>query len=146
MGVYTTRIEADVTDAPVLLANGNVKGSGTLRGGKRHFAVWHDPFPKPCYLFALVGGTLACVEAHFRTMSGSGVTLRIYVEAGKEDRCGYAMESLKRAMGWDEEAFGREYDLDIFMIVAVSDFNMGAMENKGLNVFNDKYILASPET
>ncbi len=112
----------------------------------RHFAVWHDPHPKPSYLFALVGGDLACVEDRFRTMSGRDVTLRIYVEHGKQDRCGYAMDSLKRAMRWDEQAFGREYDLDIFMIVAVSDFNMGAMENKGLNVFNDKYVLASPET
>jgi aminopeptidase N len=146
MAVYTTRIEADIADAPVLLANGNLKESGTLPGGKRHFAVWHDPFPKPSYLFALVGGTLAFVEDHFRTMSGRNVTLRIYVEPGKENRCGYAMDSLKRAMRWDEQAFGREYDLDMFMIVAVSDFNMGAMENKGLNIFNDKYILASPET
>ncbi len=146
MAVYTTRIEADITDAPVLLANGNLKETGTLPDGKRHFAVWHDPFPKPSYLFALVGGTLGFVEDHFRTMSGRDVTLRIYVEPGKEDRCGYAMDSLKRSMRWDEQAFGREYDLDIFMIVAVSDFNMGAMENKGLNVFNDKYILASPET
>jgi aminopeptidase N len=146
MAVYTTHIEADIADAPVLLANGNLKESGTLPGGKRHFAVWHDPFPKPSYLFALVGGTLGFVQDHFRTMSGRDVTLRIYVEPGKEDRCGYAMDSLKRAMRWDEQAFGREYDLDMFMIVAVSDFNMGAMENKGLNVFNDKYILASPET
>jgi aminopeptidase N len=146
MAVYTTRIEADITDAPVLLANGNLKQSGTLAGGTRHFAIWHDPFPKPSYLFALVGGTLGFVEDRFRTMSGRDVTLRIYVEPGKEDRCGYAMDSLKRAMRWDEQAFGREYDLDMFMIVAVSDFNMGAMENKGLNIFNDKYILASPET
>ena len=112
----------------------------------RHFAVWHDPFPKPAYLFALVGGKLGHVEDSFVTMSGRKVALRIYVEPGKEDRAGYAMDSLKRSMRWDEEAFGREYDLDIFMIVAVSDFNMGAMENKGLNVFNDKYVLASPET
>jgi aminopeptidase N len=146
MAVYTTRIEADITDAPVLLANGNLVDSGTAPGGNRHFAVWHDPFPKPSYLFALVGGTLAFVEDRFRTMSGRDVTLRIYVEPGKEDRCGYAMDSLKRAMRWDEEAFGREYDLDVFMIVAVSDFNMGAMENKGLNIFNDKYILASAAT
>ena len=142
MAVYTTRIQADKAEAPVLLANGNLTESGALPGG-RHFAVWHDPHPKPCYLFALVGGDLACVQDHFRTMSGRDVTLRIYVEHGKEDRCGYAMDSLKRAMRWDEETFGREYDLDIFMIVAVSDFNMGAMENKGLNVFNDKYVLAS---
>jgi len=145
MAVYTTRIEADKAEAPVLLSNGNLMGQGDLPGG-RHFAVWHDPFPKPSYLFALVGGTLACVEDCFRTMSGRDVTLRIYVEPGKQDRCGYAMDALKRSMRWDEETFGREYDLDIFMIVAVSDFNMGAMENKGLNIFNDKYVLASPET
>jgi aminopeptidase N len=145
MAVYTTRIEADKAEAPVLLANGNLTDSGTLPGG-RHFAVWHDPHPKPSYLFALVGGDLAHIEDDFRTLSGRDVTLRIYVEHGKEDRCGYAMDALKRSMRWDEKAFGREYDLDIFMIVAVSDFNMGAMENKGLNVFNDKYVLATPET
>ena len=145
MAVYTTRIEADKAQAPVLLANGNLIESGELPAG-RHYAVWHDPFPKPSYLFAMVGGTLACVEDEFITMSGRKVTLRIYVEPGKENRCGYAMDALKRSMRWDEEAFGREYDLDIFMIVAVSDFNMGAMENKGLNVFNDRYVLASPDT
>jgi aminopeptidase N len=145
MAVYTTRIEADKTETPVLLSNGNLIGSGDLTGG-RHFAVWHDPHPKPAYLFALVGGNLAHIEDRFVTMSGRDVTLRIYVEPGKENRCGYAMDSLKRAMRWDETAFGREYDLDIFMIVAVSDFNMGAMENKGLNVFNDKYVLASHDT
>ncbi len=146
MAVYTTRIEADKADAPVLLANGNLVSSGDVPGTSRHFAVWHDPFPKPSYLFALVGGKLACVEDTFRTMSGREVALKIYVEPGKEARCAHAMDSLKRSMRWDEQAFGREYDLDIFMIVAVSDFNMGAMENKGLNVFNDKYVLASPET
>jgi aminopeptidase N len=145
MAVYTTRIEADKAQAPVLLANGNLTESGDLSAG-RHFAVWHDPFPKPSYLFAMVGGALACVDDEFITMSGRKVALKIYVEPGKEDRCGYAMDALKRSMRWDEEAFGREYDLDIFMIVAVSDFNMGAMENKGLNVFNDRYVLASPET
>jgi len=145
MAVYTTRIEADKREAPVLLSNGNLVDSGAASNG-RHFAVWHDPHPKPSYLFALVGGDLACVEDHFLTMSGRKVTLRIYVEHGKQNRCAYAMDSLKRAMRWDEEAFGREYDLDIFMIVAVSDFNMGAMENKGLNVFNDKYVLANAET
>ncbi len=145
MAVYTTRIEADKKEAPVLLANGNLVDSGEAPDG-RHFAVWHDPHPKPSYLFALVGGDLACVEDRFRTMSGRDVVLRIYVEHGKESRCAYAMDSLKRSMRWDEEAFGREYDLDIFMIVAVSDFNMGAMENKGLNVFNDKYVLASADT
>jgi aminopeptidase N len=145
MAVYTTRIEAEKAQAPVLLSNGNLTETGDLPGG-RHFAVWHDPHPKPSYLFALVGGDLACVEDSFRTMSGRDVVLRIYVEHGKEDRCAYAMDSLKRSMRWDEDAFGREYDLDIFMIVAVSDFNMGAMENKGLNVFNDKYVLASSDT
>ena len=145
MAVYTTRIEADKAEAPVLLANGNLVNQGDLPGG-RHFAEWHDPFPKPSYLFALVGGSLACVSDSFRTQSGREVALKIYVEPGKESRCGYAMDSLKRAMAWDEQAFGREYDLDIFMIVAVSDFNMGAMENKGLNIFNDKYVLASETT
>jgi aminopeptidase N len=145
MTIYTTRIEADKQENPVLLSNGNLVESGEMPGG-RHFAVWHDPHPKPSYLFALVGGDLACVEDKFLTMSGRNVTLRIYVEHGKEDRTAYAMDSLKRAMRWDEEVFGREYDLDIFMIVAVSDFNMGAMENKGLNIFNDKYVLASPDT
>ena len=144
MAVYTTRIEADKKEAPVLLSNGNLVAHGEVPGSSRHFAVWHDPFPKPSYLFALVGGNLGCVEDSFTTMSGRQVKLAIYVEPGKEDRCGYAMDSLKRAMRWDETAFGREYDLDIFMIVAVSAFNMGAMENKGLNIFNDKYVLASP--
>ncbi len=145
MAVYTTRIEADKKQTPVLLANGNLVESGDLPGG-RHFAVWHDPHLKPSYLFALVSGDLACVEDKFRTASGRDVALRIYVEHGKQGRCSYAMDSLKRAMRWDEKAFGREYDLDIFMIVAVSHFNMGAMENKGLNLFNDKYVLASAET
>jgi aminopeptidase N len=145
MAVYTTRIEANKAEAPVLLANGNLIESGEIADG-RHFAVWHDPHPKPSYLFALVGGDLARIEDRFVTVSGRNVTLRIYVEHGKEERCGYAMDSLKRSMRWDEEIFGREYDLDIFMIVAVSDFNMGAMENKGLNVFNDKYVLASADT
>ena len=145
MAVYSTRIEADKSEAPILLANGNLIDSGDLPDN-RHFATWHDPHKKPSYLFALVGGDLACVEDKFTTMSGRDVTLRIYVEHGKQDRAGYAMDALKRSMRWDEEAFGREYDLDIFMIVAVSDFNMGAMENKGLNVFNDKYVLASADT
>jgi aminopeptidase N len=146
MAVYTTRIEAVKSDAPVLLANGNPVSSGEIAGTDRHFAIWHDPFPKPCYLFALVGGKLACVEDSFHTMSGRTVALKIFVKPGKEGRCAYAMDSLKRAMRWDETRYGREYDLDVFMIVAVSDFNMGAMENKGLNIFNDKYVLASPET
>ncbi|MFY9760993.1 MAG: aminopeptidase N, partial [Xanthobacteraceae bacterium] len=144
MAVYTTRVEADKKEAPILLSNGNLIAHGDVAGTARHFAVWHDPFPKPSYLFALVGGNLGCVEDSFTTMSGRKVKLAIHVEPGKEARCAYAMDSLKRAMRWDETAFGREYDLDIFMIVAVSAFNMGAMENKGLNVFNDKYVLASP--
>src|SRR3981189_3058844 len=108
MAVYTTRIEAERTEAPVLLANGNLAAAGEAPGTARHFAVWHDPFPKPSYLFALVGGELAVVEDRFRTMSGREVTLRIYVAPGKEDRCSYAMDALKRAMRWDEETFGRE--------------------------------------
>jgi aminopeptidase N len=145
MAVYTTRIEADKREAPVLLSNGNLEQRGELPNG-RHFVVWHDPHPKPSYLFALVGGDLACVEDQFTTMSGRNVVLQIFVEHDKQELTAYAMDSLKRAMRWDEQAFGREYDLDIFMIVAVSDFNMGAMENKGLNVFNDKYVLASSDT
>ena len=143
---FTTRIEASRRDAPVLLANGNLVESGESDASGRHYAIWNDPFPKPCYLFALVAGDFARVEDEFVTMSGRKVALQIYVEPGKQDRCHWAMASLKRAMRWDEEVFGREYDLDIFMIAAVPDFNMGAMENKGLNVFNDKYILARPET
>ena len=146
MAVFTTRIEADKAECPVLLANGNLVASGDVPDSKRHFAVWHDPFPKPSYLFALVGGDLAHIEDKFRTMSGRDVVLRIFVEHGNEDRSAYAMDALKRSMRWDEERFGREYDLDIFMVVAVSTFNMGAMENKGLNVFNDKYVLASTDT
>ncbi len=146
LATYTVRIEADMGEAPVLLSNGNLLERGTLDSGTRHYAVWRDPFPKPCYLFALVGGDLSSIASTFRTMSGREVDLRIYVEHGKEERAAWAMDSLKRAMRWDEERFGREYDLDVFNIVAVSDFNMGAMENKGLNVFNDRLILASPET
>jgi aminopeptidase N len=146
MAVFTTRVEADKAEAPVLLANGNLVAGGDIPDTTRHFAVWHDPFPKPSYLFALVGGRLGGIEDLFVTASGREVKLMIFVEPGKEDRAGFAMEALKRAMRWDEQAFGREYDLDIFMIVAVSAFNMGAMENKGLNIFNDKYVLASSET
>jgi aminopeptidase N len=143
---YTTRIEADPELAPVLLSNGNPSERGTVDRGRRHYAVWKDPHPKPCYLFALVGGNLSPVASTFRTRSGRNVDLAIYVEPGKEDRCGWAMDALKRSMRWDEERFGLEYDLDVFNVVAVSDFNLGAMENKGLNVFNDRLILASPET
>ena len=145
LAVYTTRIEAAKDRYPVLLSNGNLIESGDLPGGK-HYAVWKDPFPKPCYLFALVGGNLGVLEDRFVTMSGRSVALRIFVEHGNEQKVTYAMDALKRAMKWDEEKYGREYDLDIFMIVAVSAFNFGAMENKGLNIFNDKLLLASPET
>jgi aminopeptidase N len=145
LSVYSVRIEAAKADAPLLLSNGNPAAKGNLAGG-RHFAVWNDPFPKSSYLFALVAGDLGVVRDDFVTASGRKVELGIYVEHGKESRAAYAMDSLKRSMKWDEEAFGREYDLDVFNIVAVSDFNMGAMENKGLNVFNDKYVLADRDT
>ncbi|MER9920379.1 MULTISPECIES: aminopeptidase N [unclassified Mesorhizobium] len=145
LSVYTVRIEARLDEAPLLLSNGNPVESGAFADGW-HFAVWHDPFPKPSYLFALVAGNLGKVADSFVTMSGREVELGIYVEPGKEGLAGYAMDALKRSMQWDEQAFGREYDLDVFNIVAVSDFNMGAMENKGLNIFNDKYVLADRET
>ncbi|MGR0183271.1 aminopeptidase N [Azospirillum aestuarii] len=145
MARYTTTITADKARYPVLLSNGNLIESGDLPDG-RHRAVWEDPFPKPCYLFALVAGSLVHQEDRFRTASGRDVTLRIYVEPGNEDKVDHAMRSLIKSMRWDEEVFGLEYDLDIFNIVAVGDFNMGAMENKSLNVFNTKYILAKPET
>jgi aminopeptidase N len=145
MAVFTTRIEARKDEAPVLLGNGNRVDAGDLPDG-RHFAVWHDPHPKPCYLFALVGGRLGRVGGSFTTCEGRVVALGIYVEEGRESRAGYALDALVRAMRWDEEAFGCAYDLDVFNIVAVADFNMGAMENKGLNIFNDKYILATPDT
>jgi aminopeptidase N len=146
LATYEVRIEAERETTPVLLSNGNPLERGTLDGGKRHYAVWRDPHPKPSYLFALVGGSLASFASDFTTASGRKVDLRIHVEPGKEDRCAWAMDCLKRSMKWDEERFGREYDLDVFNIVAVSDFNMGAMENKGLNIFNDALVLASPET
>ncbi|MGH6922200.1 MAG: aminopeptidase N [Propylenella sp.] len=146
LSVFTTRIEARKSEAPVLLSNGNPVDSGDVAGTDRHFAVWHDPFPKPSYLFALVGGLLGSIHDVFETRSGREVRLGIYCEPGKEERCRYAMDALKSAMRWDEDRFGCEYDLDVFNIVAVSDFNMGAMENKGLNIFNDKYVLVDPET
>ena len=145
LSVYTTRIEARKSEAPVLLGNGNLAEAGDIPGTDRHFAVWYDPHPKPSYLFAMVAGDLAYVADTFTTASGRKVALTIYVEHGREDKCAWAMDSLKRAMAWDEKVFGCEYDLGVFNIVAVSDFNMGAMENKGLNIFNDKYILADPE-
>ncbi len=146
MARFRVRVEAPKQEMPILLSNGNPGETGDIPGTGRHYAVWDDPFPKPCYLFALVAGDLASVHDTFKTMSGRSVGLGIYVEKGKEDRCAWAMTSLKLSMDWDEKAFGREYDLDVFNIVAVSNFNMGAMENKGLNVFNDKYILALPST
>jgi aminopeptidase N len=146
LSVYTTRIEAVKSEAPILLGNGNPVEAGDVPGTDRHFAVWHDPFPKPSYLFAIVGGALASIEDKFTTRSGRTVRLGIYCEPGKQERCRYAMDALKRSMLWDEERFGLEYDLDVFNIVAVSDFNMGAMENKGLNIFNDKYVLVDPDT
>ncbi|NJN45457.1 MAG: aminopeptidase N, partial [Candidatus Competibacteraceae bacterium] len=145
MAVYTTTVVADKTRYPVLLSNGNCIDSGDLPGG-RHWATWHDPFKKPSYLFALVAGHLQRITDTFTTQSGREVALHIYVEPENIDQCDHAMASLKKAMTWDEATFGREYDLDIYMIVAVGDFNMGAMENKGLNVFNTKYVLAKPET
>jgi aminopeptidase N len=142
---FTTRIEADRQTCPILLSNGNLLESGNL-DGNRHYAVWLDPFPKPCYLFALVAGRLVSLEDEFVTLSGKRISLKIFVENRNEGKCQHAMECLKKAMRWDEQVYGLEYDLDTFMIVAVDDFNMGAMENKGLNVFNAKYVLSSPET
>lgn len=145
MTVFTTQILADKQQYPVLLSNGNLTGSGDLPDG-RHWARWEDPFRKPAYLFALVAGDLQHVEDRYTTASGRDVTLRIYTEAHNIDKCDHAMQSLKRAMRWDEQRFGLEYDLDIYMVVAVDDFNMGAMENKGLNIFNSKLVFASPTT
>ncbi len=145
MSRYGTTIVADAARYPVLLSNGNPVDGGSLSDG-RHWVRWEDPFPKPCYLFALVAGDLACVEDSYRTRSGRRVVLRVYVESANLDKCEHALQSLKKAMAWDEQVFGLEYDLEIYMIVAVSDFNMGAMENKGLNVFNTKYVLARSDT
>ena len=145
MAVYTVTLRADRASCPVLLSNGNLTARGELPDG-RHFATWHDPFKKPSYLFALVAGDLVHLSGRYTTMSGREVTLEIYVEAKNQGKCDHAMRSLVNSMRWDEEEYGREYDLDIYMIVAVDDFNMGAMENKGLNVFNSRYVLASPET
>ena len=145
MSRYRVRMTADAADFPVLLSNGNHVDGGTLADG-RHWAEWEDPFPKPSYLFALVAGRLEHIEDHFKTASGRDVTLRIYTRAADVDKCEHAMASLKKAMDWDEKVFGLEYDLNVFNIVAVGDFNMGAMENKSLNIFNTSYILAKPET
>ena len=142
---YEVTVVAEQVRYPVLLSNGNAVDSGLLADG-RHWVRWDDPFAKPCYLFALVAGDLACVEDRFRTRGGRDVTLRFYVEHGDEDKCEHAMESLIHAMKWDEDRFGLEYDLDIYHVVVTHDFNMGAMENKSLNIFNSKYVLARPET
>lgn len=145
MASFKTTLRADEKIFPVLLANGNKVDEGTDESGKK-VVVWSDPFPKPCYLFAIVAGDLALVKDSFTTMSKKEVALEIYVDKGNEDKCDHAMQSLKNAMKWDEEKFGLEYDLDIYMIVAVDSFNMGAMENKGLNIFNSAYVLAKKET
>jgi len=145
MARFTVTLEADRATCPVLLSNGNLVEQGALPDG-RHYARWEDPFPKPSYLFALVAADLVVLERKVETMSGREVVLQIWVEAGNLDRCEHAMDSLIHSMRWDEETFGLELDLDRFMIVAVADFNMGAMENKGLNIFNTKFILAKPDT
>jgi aminopeptidase N len=145
LSVFTTTIVADKARYPLLLSNGNPVDRGDLPDG-RHFATWHDPFRKPGYLFALVAGDLACIEDRFVTCSGHTVELRLYLQEYNRHKGDHALRSLKKAMTWDEETFGREYDLDCYMIVAVDDFNMGAMENKGLNIFNSRYVLATPET
>lgn len=144
MTVFTTKIIADKKSASVLLSNGNFVESGEVENG-RHFALWHDPFKKPTYLFALVAGNLGSISDTFTTMSGREIELNIYCDQGNEDRCYHAMDSLKKAMKWDEEVYGREYDLEIYNIVAVDSFNMGAMENKGLNIFNSAYVLADAD-
>ena len=144
LSTYTVRMSGPKAQFPILLCNGNKTGEG--EDGDGHWAEWHDPWPKPSYLFALVAGDLVARSDSFTTMNGREVELNVWVRDGDLDRTEHAMESLKRSMKWDEEVFGREYDLDLFNIVAVSDFNMGAMENKGLNVFNTKYVLADPET
>ncbi|WP_069384631.1 aminopeptidase N [Halomonas caseinilytica] len=145
MATFSTTVIGDAASLPVLLSNGNPVEKGELPNG-RHFVTWEDPHPKPCYLFALVAGDLKKVEDHFTTMSGRDVTLQIWVEEENLGKTDHAMASLKRAMRWDEETYGREYDLDLFMIVAVNDFNMGAMENKGLNIFNSAAVLTHPDT
>ncbi len=145
MSVFTTTLVADRTRYPVLLSNGNLADQGELDDG-RHWTTWEDPFPKPAYLFALIAGDLQRVEDRFTTRSGRDVALHLYVEAQNLHKCEHALDSLKRAMTWDEQNYGREYDLDLFMIVAVDHFNMGAMENKGLNIFNSSCVLANPDT
>ncbi|MDD1638100.1 MAG: aminopeptidase N [Methylococcaceae bacterium] len=145
MAKFTTTLVGDKDRYPVLLSNGNKIAQGEL-AGNRHWVTWEDPFNKPCYLFALVAGQLDCIEDSFTTQSGRNISLQIFVEKHDLDKCAHAMQSLKNAMHWDEQVYGREYDLDLYMIVAVGHFNMGAMENKGLNVFNTKFVLARPDT
>jgi len=145
MATFQVRLEADKRQYPVLLGNGNLAESGDLPDG-RHYAVWNDPFPKPSYLFAVVAGDLECIQDTFTTASGRDVKLKIYSERDNLGQLGHAMDSLKKAMAWDEQRFGLEYDLDVYHIVATHDFNMGAMENKSLNIFNARYVLADPET
>jgi len=145
MSRFKTTLTGDKSKYPVLLSNGNKVGQGELENN-RHWVSWEDPFAKPCYLFALVAGQLECVADEFVTMSGRRIALEIFVEKHNVDKCDHAMQSLKNAMRWDEETYGLEYDLDLYMIVAVDHFNMGAMENKGLNVFNTKFVLARPDT
>ena len=146
MSVFTVRIDAERARYPVLLSNGNQIESAASENGDRHSVTWHDPFPKPAYLFALVAGELSHIEDRFQTCGGRDVCLRVYTEEKDIDKCDHAMASLKKSMRWDEERFGREYDLELFNIVAVDDFNMGAMENKSLNIFNTSCILATPKT
>ncbi len=145
MARFTTKIIASKEMCPVLLSNGNLIGTANLENGK-HVAVWEDPIPKPCYLFALVAGDLGSIHDTFITMSGKTVELAIYCDKGNESKCHHAMRSLKKSMEWDEYTYGREYDLSVYNIVAVDSFNMGAMENKGLNIFNSHYVLADEET
>ncbi len=145
MAKFTTTLVADKDRYPVLLSNGNLVAKGEL-ADNRHWVTWEDPYSKPCYLFALVAGQLECLADSFTTLSGRKVGLQIFVEKHDIDKCSHAMQSLKNAMAWDEQVYGREYDLDLYMIVAVSHFNMGAMENKGLNIFNTKFVLARPDT
>ena len=144
MSIFTTKIIADKKSAPVLLSNGNFIKSGDI-DSSRHYAIWHDPFKKPTYLFALVAGDFGNISDSFTTINGREIELNIYCDKGNEPRCHHAMSSLKKAMKWDEEVYGREYDLDIYNIVAVDSFNMGAMENKGLNIFNSAYVLADKD-
>ncbi len=144
LALFTVTVEADLATCPVLLSNGNLQSAKALDDG-RHRTVWQDPFPKPCYLFALVAGDLACVEDSFITCTGKEVALRVFVETKDADYCGHAIESLKKSMRWDETVYGLEYDLELFNIVAVDDFNMGAMENKSLNIFNTSCVLADPD-